>query len=112
MEEKLVYLQRIPSVLSVEDCAWFDEQFGLTDSTNPEILNQWLIIAAGSGYEPSFERIRSFLGSVGRMKFLKPIYKALHGGETTRALAQEIFAASGDDYHPIARGGIEALLKG
>ena len=112
VEEKLVYLQRIPSVLPVEACAWFDEQFQLTNSTNPEILNQWLVIAAGSAYEPAFERIRSFLGEIGRMKFLKPIYAALHGGETTRALAAEIFEASKDDYHPIARGGLEALLSG
>ena len=110
VEEKLVYLQRIPAVIDPADCAWFDEQFDLTASTNPEILNQWLVIAAGSGYEPAFDRIRSFLGSVGRMKFLKPIYAALHAGETTRALAAEIFEASKDDYHPIARGGLEAVL--
>jgi leukotriene-A4 hydrolase len=111
VEEKLVYLQRIPAVLDVADCAWFDEQFDLTASTNPEILNQWLVIAAGSGYEPAFERIRSFLGSIGRMKFLKPIYAALHGNVATRALAAEVFAASKDDYHPIARTGLEALLS-
>ena len=47
----------------------------------------WLVIAAGSGYEPAFDRIRSFLGEVGRMKYLKPLYTALTGHPDTRGFA-------------------------
>ena len=92
------------------DCAWLDGNFDLTAAGNAEILCNWLVIAAGSGYEPAFGRIRTFLGEVGRMKYLKPLYTALHGNDATRALAAEIFAASGGGYHPIARGGIERVL--
>ena len=111
VEETLIYLQRIPQTLSAEDCAWFDATFQLTNSSNPEILCQWLIIAASSAHAPAFHRIRSFLAGTGRMKYLKPIFKALHEGETTRGLAAEIFAACKDDYHPIARGGLETMLN-
>ena len=34
-------------------------------------------MAATSNYSPAFAKMRAFLGKVGRMKFLKPIYKAL-----------------------------------
>jgi len=96
--------------MSLADCAWLDDNLHLNDSGNSEILCQWLVIAAASGYEPAFDRLRSFLSEIGRMKFLKPLYTALNGNEGTRPLALEIFAACADDYHPIARGGLESLL--
>ena len=112
MDEWLINLQRLPRPLTAEDCAWLDDQFGMDANANGEIACQWLIIAAASAYEPAFDHIRTFLGSVGRMKFLKPIYGALMGNPGTVALAREIFAASADDYHPIARGGLQALFDG
>jgi leukotriene-A4 hydrolase len=104
-----IYLPRLPRVLPAEDLAWLDERFGLNASGNSEILCAWLEIAAGSGYTPAYPRIREFLGRVGRMKYLKPLYKALLQGDP--ALAREIFDASKAGYHPIARGGLEALLR-
>ncbi len=105
-----IYLPRLPRVLPTEDLAWLDEQFDLTQSGNSEILCAWLEIAAASGYAPATPRIREFLGRVGRMKYLKPLYKALLKGQP--ALAREIFAGAKAGYHPIARGGLEALLAG
>ncbi len=107
-----IFLQALPKTLPEADCAWLDENFKLTEQGNAEILSNWLIIAAGSGYEPVYDRVRSFLHEVGRMKYLKPLYAALHGNDSTKAMAAEIFAANANGYHPIARGGIERLLAG
>jgi leukotriene-A4 hydrolase len=46
------------------------------------------------------------------MKYLKPLYTALHKSDATRALAAATFAEHGGGYHPIARGGIERILAG
>jgi leukotriene A-4 hydrolase/aminopeptidase len=108
--EWLVYLQRLPRALGEEGCGWLDAQFELNQSGNAEILGQWLVMAATSAYEPAYERIREFLGAVGRMKFLKPLYAALHRGESTRPMAKELYEAYRDRYHPIARIGLEILL--
>jgi len=107
-----IFLQALPKTLPEADCAWLDENFKLTAQGNAEILSNWLTIAAGSGYAPVYDRVRSFLHEVGRMKYLKPLYAALHGNEKTKGLAAEIFAANAAGYHPIARGGIERLLAG
>ena len=107
-----LFLQAMPRTLPEADCAWLDENFQLTAQGNCEILSNWLIIAAASGYEPVFDRIGAFLGEVGRMKYLKPLYTTLHQNEKTRALAAEIFAAHAESYHPIARGGIERIFAG
>jgi leukotriene-A4 hydrolase len=111
-EDWQIFLQALPRTLPQEDCAWLDENFELTKQGNSEILCNWLIIATGSGYEPTFERTARFLGDVGRMKYLKPLYTTLYAGEKTRDLAKEIFARNADGYHPIARGGIERIMAG
>jgi leukotriene A-4 hydrolase/aminopeptidase len=109
-DEWQIFLQQVPKKLSRDDCAWLDETFGLTTSKNGEIVCLWLVIAATSGYEPAFDRMRSFLGEVGRMKFLKPLYKALAENDQTASLGREILAASADGYHPIAKLVLEKML--
>jgi hypothetical protein len=106
-----LFLQELPQKLPIEECAWLDETFELSESGNSEILNSWLVIAATSGYEPAYPRIREFLGAYGRMKYLKPLFTALHKNDKSKALAKEIFAAHAGAYHPIARGGIERILS-
>jgi aminopeptidase N len=106
----LVYLEALPKKLSHAQCAWLDETFGLTASGNAEILCDWLTIAATSGYAPAFDRISDFLGSVGRMKFLKPLYKALHENEKTRDMATKLFERHAPHYHPIARAALKRVL--
>ena len=108
----LVYLEGLPKNLAKEECAWLDEAFNLTASGNAEILCDWLTIAAVSGYEPAYDAIAEFLGSVGRMKFLKPLYKALYENESTRSWAGELFERNASQYHPIARAALRRVLGG
>ncbi len=107
----LIYLHDIPKKMSADECAWLDTTFHLSENKNAEILHSWLVIAASSAYAPAFDQIDKFLGSMGRMKFLKPLYRALSEGEETLDLAHKIFAKYADSYHPIARGGLEQILK-
>jgi leukotriene-A4 hydrolase len=111
-EDWQIFLQALPRTLPEADCVWLDDNFGLTAQGNSEILCNWLLIATASGYEPVFDRVRSFLGDVGRMKYLKPLYTALYEGEKTKEMAREVFAANAGGYHPIARGGIERIMAG
>jgi leukotriene A-4 hydrolase/aminopeptidase len=107
-----IFLQALPRKLAVEDCAWLDTQFALTAQGNSEILSNWLVIAVNSGYAPAFARAAAMVAAVGRMKYLKPLYTALHAQEKTRDLAARTFADHAGGYHPIARGGIERILAG
>lgn len=108
--EWLVYLGKLPQDIGREGCAWLDSTFELTRSGNSEILCKWLVMAIENGYEPVYDKSRSFLGSIGRMKYLKPMYKALHAHPNTKSLALEIFEEHKGMYHPIARGGLEGIL--
>jgi len=110
-KELLIYLQHLPRELGSEDCAWLDGHFQLTQRGNYEILVEWLVIAAGSDYEPVFPRLREVLLRVGRMKYLRPLYAALGRHERTRTLARDIFEAAAPSYHALSRRVVEGVLE-
>ena len=108
--ERLVFLQRVPRPLPPAGCAELDALLGLTGQGNWELLAEWLAIAAASDFEPAFPRLRDVLTSVGRMKYLRPIYTALGGSPRTRTLAREIYAAARPRYHALSRRVVESVL--
>jgi hypothetical protein len=109
--ETLVYLQNLPREIDRDGCAWLDAGLGLTGRGNHEILVEWLTVAAGSDYEPAFPRLREVLLTVGRMKYLRPLYAALGRHPRTRALAREVFAAAAPRYHQLSRRVAAAVIE-
>ncbi len=108
--ELLLYLQHLPRRLDAASCRRLDEQFRLSAQGNYEILVEWLTIAAGSDYEPVFPRVREVLTTVGRMKYLRPLYGALGVSLRTRALAKEIFAQASPGYHNLSKRVVESVM--
>jgi aminopeptidase N len=92
------------------DLPRLDREFHLTESGNSEILHEWLLMAVTGGYEPAFARVSLFLKSVGRRKFLKPIYTELMKTPEGRARAREIYAEARPGYHPIAQMTLDAIV--
>ena len=109
--EMLVYLQHLPRPLDEDACRWLDDNLELTGRGNYEILVAWLTIAAASDYEPVFARVREVLLRVGRMKYLRPLYKALGGHPRTRALAREVYAEASPGYHELSRRASEGVME-
>lgn len=106
----LVFLQQLPRQLDHAALAWLDEHLQLTGRGNYEILVEWLSIAGGSNYAPVFERIRTVLLRVGRMKFLRPLFRALGQHADTRSLGREIYATGRDTYHSLSRRVVEDIM--
>ena len=87
-----------------------DARFQLTRSRNYEILESWLSWALSAAHAPAVDRTVEVLGEVGRMKYLKPLYRALAASSATLDLARRTFAKCAPGYHPIAREGIAPLF--
>jgi hypothetical protein len=92
------------------DMARLDREFHLSESRNSEILFQWLLMAVQAGYRPVYPRVGPFLKSVGRRKFLKPLYSELMKTSEGQALAREIYAEARPGYHPIAQATIDGIV--
>jgi len=86
-----------------------DARFHLTATTNNEILAQWLLMAVRNHYSAANPRLEDFLTTVGRRKYVKPLYAAmLKAGAEKQARA--IYERARPLYHPITQTTIDALL--
>ena len=95
---------------STPDMARLDREFHFSESSNSEILFQWLFMVVKTGYQPAMPKVGPFLKSVGRRKFLKPIYVELMKSAEGQALARSIYAEARAGYHPIAQTTIDGIL--
>ncbi len=106
-----LYLESISRPASEELCRTLDDRYGLTRSTNYEILVSWLTLALRSRFTVVLPRVAEVLASVGRMKFLRPLYSALVAEDSTRSFAEQTFAKLRHTYHPISRQLVASILS-
>jgi len=92
------------------DMARLDHEYHFTESGNSEITAQWLLMAIQENYRPAFAKLEQFLCSVGRRKFLKPLYAELMKTPDGCALARTIYAKARAGYHPIAQATVDAIV--
>ena len=92
------------------DMARLEREFHLSGSGNSEILNQWFLMSIRANYQPAFERLEEFLCSVGRRKFLKPLYAELMKTPAGQERARRIYRSARAGYHPIAQGTIDGIV--
>jgi leukotriene-A4 hydrolase len=97
------------SKLTLDRCREIDSHFQLSKSGNYEILVSWLEKAVPAGYSVALDRAEQVLGQVGRMKYLKPLYRAFAEQDSKRAKA--IFDKNREGYHPIAVRAIAAIVS-
>jgi leukotriene-A4 hydrolase len=108
-QEWLHFLRGLPTNLGAAPMRRADTSWHLTESTNNEILDQWLLMSIRNHYEPANQRLEEFLLTVGRRKYVKPLYEALlKRGDVKRAAA--IYEKARPLYHPITQSTIDALI--
>jgi leukotriene-A4 hydrolase len=93
-----------------EKLAELDRAFAFTRSGNSEILCAWLVLAIQNDYRAVDRRLELFLMTVGRRKFLKPLYEALLASEDGKARAQAIYSKARPRYHAVSRRTLDAML--
>jgi leukotriene A-4 hydrolase/aminopeptidase len=74
--------------------------YQFTNVVNNEIRFRWQMLCLSAGYEPIYPHVVAFLKAQGRMKYVRPLYRALNQVHPT--LARDTFFANRDTYHPIA----------
>ena len=85
------------------------ELYGFIESQNVELVSRYCQLAMKAGDQSCLETVTSILGRVGRMKFVRPLYKGLM--KVDRALAGKTFEKNREFYHPICRGMVEKILE-
>ena len=103
--EWLRFLRGLPEKLDADRMSALDTAFHLTASTNNEILAQWLLMAVKNHYNSASDRLEEFLTTVGRRKYVKPLYSAMEAEQ-----AKAIYQKARPLYHPITQASIDQVI--
>jgi hypothetical protein len=87
-----------------------DELFAISATGNNEVLFAWLEQAIKKEYTPAYDELEKFLTTVGRRKFVSPLYEAMVASNQ-RALAKSIYTKARGNYHAVTIGTVDEILK-
>jgi hypothetical protein len=88
-----------------------DKAFDLTKVGNSEIAFQWLLLCIKNDYAAAYPRLEEFLTSIGRRKFVKPLFDELAKTPEGTKRANDIYAKARSGYHPITQASVDQILK-
>lgn len=110
-QQYVFFLKQLPKKVSHERLAELDRHMKLSVSGNSEVLFVWLSIVARNEYLSGFAKLEDFLLSVGRRKFIAPLYKILSENNSTLIFAKNVYSKARPNYHSVATQTIDKLLK-
>lgn len=103
------FLRQLPADVTPAALARLDEVWSLSTQGNAEILAQWIELCLRRDHRAIDPVAKSFLLSVGRRKFLMPLYQAMiDAGRKEEARA--IYKEARPGYHAIAQLSLDKLL--
>lgn len=94
--------------MSAERAKLLGDVYEFTTSQNVELKSAYYVIAMRGSDSSSYAGVAELLGQVGRMKFVRPLFRELN--KVDRELALETFKKNQDFYHPICKGMVEKDL--
>jgi hypothetical protein len=87
-----------------------DKAFGISNTGNNEVLFAWLEQSIKKQYKDAYPAVEKFLTSVGRRKFVAPLFEAMVA-TNQKDMATAIYAKARPTYHAVTVGTVDAMLK-
>ncbi|HSF39807.1 MAG TPA: M1 family metallopeptidase [Thermoanaerobaculia bacterium] len=106
----LHFLRNLPQPLDAPKMADLDAAFRFSESGNSEILNAWLLDVITNRYQPAYPVLERFLTTVGRRKFLQPLYTELAKTPDGTETALRIYEKARPGYHSVSQNTIDGIL--
>ena len=83
----------------------------LREEGNAEVVFAWLQIAVQHRYQPAVPTLEHFLTTMGRRKFVLPLFTSLWAeGDWGRPIATRLYARARPGYHPVTTGSVDAVV--
>ncbi|KAG9251283.1 peptidase family M1-domain-containing protein [Emericellopsis atlantica] len=102
--QKIVFLDALTQgkPLSAPRARQLGKVYELSASQNVELKSAFYQIAIKAGDDTSYAGAAELLGQVGRMKYVRPLFRGLN--KVDRQLALDTFEKNREFYHPICKG--------
>lgn len=108
-QEQYHFVSNLSIEVKKEQMGSLDSNFKLTEIKNNEVLFAWLQQSIRKAYTPAYTRLESFLVSVGRRKFVVPLYDELVKS-SQKDLALSIYKKARSNYHAVTTGTVDKTL--
>ena len=83
--------------------------YAFSTSHNVELVSRFYVIGLQARAEGVYEPAAALLGKVGRMKFVRPVFRELMRCDLS--LAKKTLRGNREFWHPICRGMVEKMLE-
>ncbi|OJW85212.1 MAG: hypothetical protein BGO69_06225 [Bacteroidetes bacterium 46-16] len=109
--EWLEFLHKMPDTVSLAELQDLDKNFHFSHSGNSEVIFAWFMVVLDckDDYPPAMDAMSQFLSTVGRRKFIEPLYTALMKRDPV--LAQRWYHKYRNNYHPLAQESLDKITK-
>jgi hypothetical protein len=108
-QEKVFFLTNI-KVTNANQLAALDNAYKISLTGNNEVLFAWLMLAIPSYYETAYDELDKFLVTVGRRKFVAPLYESLiQSGQ--KDLAKKIYEKARPGYHAVTIETVDKMMR-
>ena len=109
VHEWLHFIEQLPRQLSPQQLSELEMAFSLSQSSNAEIFTAWAKLVIPLNHQQIIQPLRQFLLSVGRQKFIVPLYTELKANPQWRSWAAQVYREARPGYHPLAQQQLDRL---
>lgn len=109
VHEWLHFIEQLPRQLSPQQLSELELAFSLSQSSNAEIFTAWAKLVIPLNHQQIIQPLRQFLLSVGRQKFITPLYTELKANPQWRSWAAQVYREARPGYHPLAQQQLDRL---
>ncbi len=109
--EYLYFIRGLSKELNQAQLDKIKVKFNFAECGNSELAAAWFEHAIHHQYKSDNPALEQFLISVGRRKFLMPLYSALIETEEGKKIAKEIYSKARGNYHFVAVQSLDELLS-
>jgi leukotriene-A4 hydrolase len=106
----LHFLGNLPESLDAQKMADLDAAFHFSQTGNSEVMDAWLLKVVNSHYEPAYPVLETFLTTVGRRKYIQPLYAAMAKTPEGAERALRIYEKARPGYHSVSQVSIDQVL--
>jgi aminopeptidase N len=110
-EQWVHFFDSMPGPLSAQQLAALDKARNFSKNRDGEIECSWLGQVIASDYRYAYPRLEEFLGSVGEVHLIAPLYEQLMKTDAGATLARRVYKKARPTYHPLAVAAIDPIVE-
>ena len=104
------FFDTMTSPMSAPQLAALDQARNFTQNRDGEIERSWLNQVIAADYRPAYARLQEFLGTVGEVNLIAPLYVQLMKTDSGATLAKRVYAKARPGYDPAAVAALDPIV--